>query len=121
MMETKFEADLKCEKVLSLCPNVYFYDKPENSKATEYVRWFILDEQNRAYAGGKPLYREYDIQVDIYTLGSFREISNAIIETLEDKKYTVIKNTNDVVKKGYIKQYHKLLRFRFNEYKKGGI
>lgn len=115
-MENKFDADIKSEKVLKLCPNIFFYDKPENSKAEEYIRWFVLDERNRAYAGGKPLYVEYDIQVDIYTLGSYREIANAILETLTENKYTVIKNSNDVIKNGNTRLYHKTLRFRFNKY-----
>lgn len=115
-MENKFEIDIKSQEVLAICPNIFFYDKPENNSTEEYVRWFILDEQNRAFAGGKPLYTEYDIQVDIYTLGSFREISKAIIDTLTEKKYTEIKNSNDVIKKGDVKIYHKTLRFRFNKY-----
>lgn len=115
-MENKFDKDIKSKEVLKLCPNIFFYDKPENSKAEEYVRWFILDERNRAYAGGKPLYVEYDIQVDIYTLGSYREIANVILETLIEKKYTVIENSNDVIKNGNKRLYHKTLRFRFNKY-----
>ncbi|EKY26553.1 hypothetical protein [Clostridium celatum] len=115
-MEEKFKNDLENEKVLALCKNIFYWDKAENSKENEYIRWFILDEQRRAFAGGKYLYTEFDIQVDIYTLRSYRNLSNAIIKALEDKKYTVISNENGVIKKGNIKLYNKTLRFRFNKY-----
>lgn len=117
-MEIKFETDIRNAEVLAICPNVFYYEKPENSNSNDYVRWFVLDEQNRAFAGGKPLYKEYDIQVDIYTiaLSSCRNLANTIIKTLEDKKYTVISNKNDIVKKGNVKLHNKTLRFRFNKY-----
>lgn len=115
-MECKFETDLKNKKVLDLCSNIFFWDKPENSKANEYIRWFILDERDRAFAGGKPLYTEFDIQVDIYTLGSYKDITKAIIDTLKEKKYKVILNKNNVIKKGNVKLYNKTLRLRFNKF-----
>ena len=115
-MENVFERDLKDKKILELCSNIFFYDKPERVKSNEYIRWFILDEQERAFAGGESLYTEFDIQVDIYTLGSYRNLSNLIINTLREKKYNLIENSNSVVKKGDIKIYNKTLRFRFNKY-----
>ncbi|MDU4326354.1 MAG: hypothetical protein E7I48_13390 [Clostridium celatum] len=115
-MENIFERDLKDKKILELCSNIFFYDKPERVKSNEYIRWFILDEQERAFAGGESLYTEFDIQVDIYTLGSYRNLSNLIINTLREKKYNLIENSNSVVKKGDIKIYNKTLRFRFNKY-----
>jgi len=115
-MENNFEKDLKDKKILELCSNIFFYDKPEKIKSNEYIRWFILDEQERAFAGGESLYTEFDIQVDIYTLGSYRNLSNLIINTLREKKYNLIENSNSVVKKGDIKIYNKTLRFRFNKY-----
>lgn len=115
-MENIFEKDLKDKKILELCSNIFFYDKPEKNKSNEYIRWFILDEQERAFAGGESLYTEFDIQVDIYTLGSYRNLSNLIINTLREKKYNLIENSNSVVKKGDIKIYNKTLRFRFNKY-----
>ncbi|WP_195989804.1 hypothetical protein [Clostridium sp. D53t1_180928_C8] len=115
-MENIFEKDLKDKKILELCSNIFFYDKPEKIKSNEYIRWFILDEQERAFAGGESLYTEFDIQVDIYTLGSYRNLSNLIINTLREKKYNLIENSNSVVKKGDIKIYNKTLRFRFNKY-----
>ena len=115
-MECIFEKDLKDKKVLDLCSNIFFYDKPERVKSNEYIRWFILDEQERAFAGGESLYTEFDIQVDIYTESSYRNLAKIIIDTLKDKKYNLISNSNSVVKKGDIKIYNKTLRFRFNKY-----
>lgn len=115
-MEHIFEKDLKDKKVLDLCSNIFFYDKPERVKSNEYIRWFILDEQERAFAGGESLYTEFDIQVDIYTESSYRNLAKIIIDTLKDKKYNLISNSNSVVKKGDIKIYNKTLRFRFNKY-----
>lgn len=115
-MEYIFEKDLKDEKILGLCSNIFFYDKPERVKSNEYIRWFILDEQERAFAGGESLYTEYDIQVDIYSEGSYLNLGNIIIKTLKEKGYNLIDNINSVVKKGDIKIYNKTLRFRFNKY-----
>ncbi|MDU2291257.1 hypothetical protein [Clostridium sp.] len=115
-MEYIFEKDLKDEKILGLCSNIFFYDKPERVKSNEYIRWFILDEQERAFAGGESLYTEYDIQVDIYSEGSYLNLANIIIKTLKEKGYNLIDNINSVVKKGDIKIYNKTLRFRFNKY-----
>lgn len=115
-MEYVFEKDLKDEKILGLCSNIFFYDKPERVKSNEYIRWFILDEQERAFAGGESLYTEYDIQVDIYSEGSYLNLANIIIKTLKEKGYNLIDNINSVVKKGDIKIYNKTLRFRFNKY-----
>ena len=121
-MEYIFEKDLKDEKILGLCSNIFFYDKPERVKSNEYIRWFILDEQERAFAGGESLYTEYDIQVDIYSEGSYLNLANIIIKTLKEKGYNLIDNINSVVKKGDIKIYNKTLRFRFNKYNvKDGI
>lgn len=115
-MEYIFEKDLKDEKILGLCSNIFFYDKPERVKSNEYIRWFILDEQERAFAGGESLYTEYDIQVDIYSEGSYLNLANIIIKTLKEKGYNLIDNINSIVKKGDIKIYNKTLRFRFNKY-----
>ena len=115
-MEYIFEKDLKDEKILGLCSNIFFYDKPERVKSNEYIRWFILDEQERAFAGGESLYTEYDIQVDIYSEGSYLNLANIIIKTLKEKGYNLIDNINSVFKKGDIKIYNKTLRFRFNKY-----
>lgn len=115
-MEYIFEKDLKDEKILGLCSNIFFYDKPERVKSNEYIRWFILDEQERAFAGGESLYTEYDIQVDIYSEGSYLNLANIIIKILKEKGYNLIDNINSVVKKGDIKIYNKTLRFRFNKY-----
>ena len=73
-MEKKFQIDLKNKEVLALCPNIYYWEKPENSNVIDYIRWFILDEQEKAWAGGNPLYTEFDIQVDIFTEGDFNNI-----------------------------------------------
>lgn len=115
-MENKFNSDIKNEDVLSLCNKIYFYDKPENSNANEYIRWFILDEEEKCFAGEKALYTSYDIQVDIFTNKSYREIGDTIIKTLRDKKYNLISNKNSVVKVGDSKLFNKTLRFRFNKY-----
>lgn len=115
-MEKKFENDLKSKEVLKLCSNVYYWEKPEKSKANDYIRWFILDEQERAFAGNKPLYVEFDIQVDVFSLGDPNNISNAIRTTLRGKGYTLLSVTNNVLKNGDIKTYCKTLRFRFNKY-----
>lgn len=115
-MECIFEKDLKDKKILDLCSNIFFYDKPERVKSNEYIRWFILDEQERAFAGGKSLYTEFDIQVDIYTESSYRDLAKIIIDILREKKYNLIGNSNSVVKKGDMKIYNKTLRFRFNKY-----
>lgn len=115
-MEYIFEKDLKDEKILGLCSNIFFYDKPERVKSNEYIRWFILDEQERAFAGGESLYTEFDIQVDIYTESSYRDLAKVIIDILREKKYNLIGNSNSVLKKGDMKIYNKTLRFRFNKY-----
>lgn len=115
-MECIFEKDLKDKKILDLCSNIFFYDKPERVKSNEYIRWFILDEQERAFAGGESLYTEFDIQVDIYTESSYRYLAKIIIDILREKKYNLIGNSNSVVKKGDMKIYNKTLRFRFNKY-----
>ena len=115
-MENIFEKDLKDKKILELCSNIFFYDKPEKIKSNEYIRWFILDEQERAFAGGESLYTEFDIQVDIYTESSYRDLAKIIIDILREKKYNLIGNSNSVVKKGDMKIYNKTLRFRFNKY-----
>lgn len=115
-MECIFEKDLKDKKILDLCSNIFFYDKPERVKSNEYIRWFILDEQERAFAGGESLYTEFDIQVDIYTESSYRDLAKIIIDILREKKYNLIGNSNSVVKKGDMKIYNKTLRFRFNKY-----
>ena len=115
-MECIFERDLKDKKILDLCSNIFFYDKPERVKSNEYIRWFILDEQERAFAGGESLYTEFDIQVDIYTESSYRDLAKAVIDILREKKYNLIGNSNSVLKKGDMKIYNKTLRFRFNKY-----
>ena len=115
-MECIFEKDLKDKKILDLCSNIFFYDKPERVKSNEYIRWFILDEQERAFAGGESLYTEFDIQVDIYTESSYRDLAKIIIDILREKKYNLIGNSNSDVKKGDMKIYNKTLRFRFNKY-----
>lgn len=115
-MEEQFKNDLKSKEVLSVCSNIYYWEKPEGSKANDYIRWFILDEQERAFAGNKPLYTEYDIQVDIFTLNDPNSISNAIRTILKDKGYRLLSVSNDVVKNGNIRTYNKTLRFRFNKY-----
>ena len=115
-MECIFEKDLKDKKILDLCSNIFFYDKTERVKSNEYIRWFILDEQERAFAGGESLYTEFDIQVDIYTESSYRDLAKIIIDILREKKYNLIGNSNSVVKKGDMKIYNKTLRFRFNKY-----
>lgn len=115
-MEDKFENDLKSKEVLNLCSNIYYWEKSEKSKAKDYIRWFILDEQERAFAGNKPLYTEFDIQVDIFSTGDPNSISDAIKTTLRDKGYTLLSITNNVTKNGDNKTYSKTLRFRFNKY-----
>lgn len=117
-MEEQFKNDLKSKEVLALCSNIYYWEKPETSKANDYnyIRWFILDEQEKAFAGNKPLYVEYDIQVDVFSLGDPNNISNAIKTTLKDKGYSLLSVTNDVIKNGNVRTYNKTLRFRFNKY-----
>lgn len=116
-MEEKFQVDLKNDEVLALCSSVYYYDKPEEENTNEYIRWFILDEQERAFAGGVPLYTEFDIQVDVFTdKYNFNNIGRVIKNTLKEKGYNLIENTNQVIKKGDINLFNKTLRFRYNYY-----
>ncbi len=116
IMEKQFENDLKNKEVLKLCSDIYYWEKPEKSKANHYIRWFILDEQERAFAGNKPLYVEYDIQVDVFSWGEPNDIANVIRSTLRDKGYVLLSVTNNVIKNGNVKTYNKTLRFRFNKY-----
>lgn len=37
-MEKKFQIDLKNKEVLALCPNIYYWEKPENSNVIDYIR-----------------------------------------------------------------------------------
>lgn len=115
-MEEQFKNDLKNKEVLALCSNIYYWEKPEQSKANDYIIWFILDEQERAFAGNKPLYVEYDIQVDVFSSSNPNAISNAIKKTLKSKGYSLLSVINGVVKNGNIRTYNKTLRFRFNKY-----
>lgn len=115
-MENKFKDDLKSKEVLSLCSNIFYWEKPEKSNAKEYIRWFILDEKERAFAGNKPLYTEFDIQVDVYSNGNPNAIVNTIKSTLKSKGYCLLSVENGVSKNGDIRMYYKTLRFRFNKY-----
>lgn len=115
-MEEQFKNDLKNKEVLALCSNIYYWEKPETSKTNDYIRWFILDEQERAFAGNKSLYTEYDIQVDVFSSRDPNSTSNAIKDTLKSKGYSLLSVINSVVKNGNIRTYNKTLRFRFNKY-----
>lgn len=115
-MENKFKDDLKSKEVLSLCSNIFYWEKPEKSTAKEYIRWFILDEKERAFAGNKALYTEFDIQVDVYSNGNPNTIANTIKSTLKSKGYCLLSVENGVSKNGDIRMYYKTLRFRFNKY-----
>ena len=95
-MEKKFNADLRSKEVLALCNKIYHGDKDESEKSNDYIRWFIVDETNKCFHGGVPIYTEYDIRLDIYSTKNFRPISETVIKTLENKGYTVIENENDV-------------------------
>lgn len=115
-MEKKFNADLRSKEVLALCNKIYHGDKDESEKSNDYIRWFIVDETNKCFHGGVPIYTEYDIRLDIYSTKNFRPISETVIKTLENKGYTVIENENDVFKVSFTKVYNKTLIFRFNKY-----
>lgn len=115
-MEKKFNADLRSKEVLALCNKIYHGDKDESEKSNDYIRWFIVDETNKCFHGGVPIYTEYDIRLDIYSTKNFRLISETVIKTLENKGYTVIENENDVFKVSFTNVYNKTLIFRFNKY-----
>lgn len=96
-MRKKLREDLSDGRISKLCDGgIHYLHKLENIKFEKtYIEYEIIEHIGNQYFGDKRSIDEYVIQIDIFTNGSFVEISETILNVMEEKGYLFINGYDD--------------------------
>ena len=108
-MRKQLRKDLSDDRILNKCDGgIHYLHKKENVQfKNTYIEYEIIEHIGNQYFGDNRGVDEYVIQVDVFTKGSFVEISEAILNVLMTmmlmrmkQSYIVIKLNLDITKIG---------------------
>lgn len=83
------------------------------SPTPQYIEYEFLNVDGALYAEGQPVENEFYLQVDVFSLGSFKPLSRAIKSKLVSAGFQVENGGQDLYEKD-TKLYHNAMRFYFN-------
>lgn len=114
-MIAQLKKDLHDPDITELCTEIYYYMKPETKLSKLYIEYRILKEVERNFAGNNNMTDLFYVQVDVFSKGAYKEVTQRIKDVLKNKRYAFI----DAVElyeedTGY---YHKALRFKYSKFK----
>ncbi|GEM_PF-1947946 len=118
MIENQLKLDLNDSRITSLVskaadgkPNIYLLHAPELTKAP-YIEYEILSIAGEIYSEGEEEETSVNIQVDIFTYGSYVALRDAVKTVLKEKGY-VFPNVGGFqsLYEDETKLYHCVLRF----------
>ncbi|MDI9215998.1 hypothetical protein [Clostridium tertium] len=91
-MREKLRKDLSDDRILSKCDGgIHYIHKAENMKfKNTYIEYEIIEHTGSQYFGDIRSVDEYIIQIDVFSKGSFVEISETILNVMEEKGYLFI-------------------------------
>ena len=91
-MRKQLRKDLSDDRILNKCDGgIHYLHKKENVQfKNTYIEYEIIEHIGNQYFGDNRGVDEYVIQVDVFTKGSFVEISEAILNVMEEKCYLFI-------------------------------
>ena len=93
MIENQLKLDLNDSRITGLVskaadgkPNIYLLHAPELTKAP-YIEYQILSIAGEMYSEGDEEESSVNIQIDIFTYGSYVSLRDAVKTVLEEKGY----------------------------------
>nr|DAF19035.1 MAG TPA: tail component [Caudoviricetes sp.] len=103
-MRKQLRKDLSDDRILNKCDGgIHYLHKKENVQfKNTYIEYEIIEHIGNQYFGDNRGVDEYVIQVDVFTKGSFVEISEAILNVMEEKGYLLMTMMLMRMKQSYI-------------------
>ena len=101
---------LNQKSIIDLLPDKKVYFLHADNPKAPYIEYEIINVQGAEYAENKERTSEYLVQVDIFSLGNYSEIEDAVYNTMIEAGFDRY-DENDMYEKD-TKLYHKGFRFR---------
>ncbi|OLS02883.1 hypothetical protein [Tissierella creatinophila] len=119
-MESKIREDLLDNRIINTIgrdkdgnPKIYLLNAPEGTLAP-YIEYQIVTDEGILFSEGEEQITSHEIQVDIFSKGSYENIRNAIKEVLKDKGY--YRGICGSMYEKDTKLFHYLLRYTKGDY-----
>lgn len=119
-MESEIRCDLLDKRIVDAVgldknrnPKIYLLNAPEGTLAP-YVEYQIVTDRGILFSEGEEQITSYEIQIDIFSKGSYEKIRNTIKEVLKEKNY--YRGVCGSMYEKDTKLYHYLLRYTKGDY-----
>ncbi|ACL19516.1 conserved hypothetical protein [Desulfitobacterium hafniense DCB-2] len=100
---------LSSPEIVNLLPNKRVYFLHAEAPEKPYLEYEIIDEFGEAWAENREIATNYYIQVDIFSMGDYTAIENAVKDTMIS--YGFKRSMSVDLYENDIKLYHKVMRF----------
>ncbi|PWL55386.1 MAG: hypothetical protein DBY38_02090 [Clostridium cadaveris] len=96
IMREKLKKDLFDKRITDIVANrIYLIHVPEGEECGDiYIEYMFYNKSKTDYSSNRALYRKHYIQIDIFSIGDFTDLENALEEVLQEKGYCDIESVD---------------------------